>query len=100
MTNELLLKAGAAQKNICDIQDVLYAIEKIKLIDNSRKPYLRFVNALKWKNGNQVREGVAILFDGVSVHGTEIPVDKELLDYLKEYYRKKLKEARAEFETL
>ena len=100
MTNELLLKARVAQKNIFDIQDVLYAIEKIKLIDDNRKPYLRFVNAFKWKNGNQVREGVAILFDGVSVHGTEIPVDKELLDYLKEYYRKKLKEAKAEFETL
>ena len=100
MTNELLLKAKAAQKNIDDIQDTLYAIEKIKLMNNSRNPFLRFVNALKWKNGEQVREGVAILFDGVSVHGTEIPVDNELLDFLKEYYRKKLKEAKAEFETL
>lgn len=100
MTDELLLKAKEAQKNICDIQNVLYAVEKIKLINNSRKPYLRFVNALKWKKGEEVREGVAILFDGVGVHGTEVPVDKELLDLVKEYYRKKLKEAKAEFETL
>lgn len=100
MTDELLLKAKAAQKNICDIQNVLYAIEKIKLTNNNHKPYLRFVNALKWKSGKKVREGVAILFDGVSVHGTEIPVDKEILDCLKEYYRKKLKEAKTEFETL
>ena len=100
MTNELLLNANVIQKNIDDIQATLYAVEKIKLMNNSRKPYLRFVNAFKWKNDKQVREGVAILFDGVSVHGTEIPVDNELLDYLKEYYRKKLKEAKAEFKAL
>lgn len=100
MTDELLLKARAAQKNICDIQDALYAVERIKLMNNSRKPYLRFVNRLKWKKGKEVREGAAILFDGVDMHGTEIPVDNELLDCLKEYYRKKLKEAKTEFETL
>ena len=61
---------------------------------------MRFVNALKWKNDKQVREGIAVLFDGVNIHGTNIPVDNELLDCIKEYYRKKLKEAKAEFETL
>ena len=87
MTNELLLKAKIAQKNIKDIESTLYAIKRIKLIDEEqkerRKPSLRFVNALKQKDGKEVREAKTILFDGI-----------------KDYFEQKLEEAKIESEAL
>lgn len=104
MTSELLLKARIAEKNIDDIQNVLYSIKKIKLIDErqkeNRKPLLRFVNAIKFKEGKEIKEATVILFDGVNTHGTDIPVDDRLLDCIKDYYEQRLKEAKAEFESL
>lgn len=104
MTNELLLKAKIAQKNIEDIESTLYAIKRIKLIDEEqkerRKPSLRFVNALKQKDGKEVREATTILFDGISMHGTDIPTDDSLLDCIKDYFERKLEEAKTEFEAL
>lgn len=104
MTDELLLKAKTAQKNIQDIESTLYAIERIKLIDErhkeSHKPSLRFVNAFKRKDGKEVTEATVILFDGISMHGTDIPIDNSLLDCLKNYFEQKLEEAKIEFEAL
>ena len=104
MTSELLLKARIAEKNIDDIQNVLYSIKKIKLINEQekkgRKPLLRFVNAIKLKEGKETKEATVILFDGVNAHGTDVPVDDRLLDCLKDYYEQKLNEAKMEFASL
>ena len=104
MTEELLQKARTAQKNIQDIRTVLDSIERIKLLDNKNgrryKPYLKFLNMLKRKDGTDIREATVALFDGVSTYGTEIVFDERLLDCLKEHYRQRLEEAKAVLDAM
>ena len=102
MTEELLAQANIAKKNIQDIASVLYSIKKIEISDNRRKykPYLRFLNMSKKKNGKEVQEAAVLLFDGVSLCGTEVPVDNRLLDCLKEHYSERLKEAKAVLDAM
>lgn len=104
MTEKLLEQAKVAQQKIKDIDSVLYAIERIEILGNkhekSYKPYLRFANILKLKDGKEVREATVLLFDGISMYGTEIPVDERLLNCLKEHYRERVDEAKAELDAL
>lgn len=102
MTEELLAQANIAKKNIQDIASVLYSIKKIEIRSDRRryKPYLRFLNMTKNKNSKEVQEATVLLFDGVSLHGTEVPVDNCLLDCLKEHYSERLKEAKAVLDAL
>jgi len=101
MTDKLLLQAQEAQKNIMNINKILNAIQRIKVVDNQqKKPFIRFANILKWKDGKEVKEAAIILFDGINTYGTDVPVDAGLLDCIKEYYEKKLEETQAEFEAL
>ena len=104
MKEELLEQANIAQKNIQDITRVLESIERIKIIDTRVKtnyqPKLRFLNMLKKKNGNEVQEAGVLLFDGVNIYGTELPVDERLLKCLREHYRERLVQAKAAFEAL
>lgn len=104
MTDELLAKAKNAQKNIQDIRSVLYSLECIKIReckhDGNHHPTLRFINMLKRKDGKEVREAAVLLFDGVSIYGTEIPVDDRLLDCLKDHYKERLAEAQTEFDKI
>lgn len=103
MTEELLARAKIAQKNIQDIQSILDSIERIKLSnpnERSYSPRLKFVNILKRKDGKEVREATTLLFDGVSMYGTELPTDEDLLDCLKEHYRKRLSEAKATLDSM
>lgn len=104
MTEEVLAQAKIAQKNIQDINKVLDSIERIKILDGQHerkyKPYLKFLNMLKIKDGKEVREAAVLLFDGVRMYGTEVPVDDRLLDCLKEHYKQRLAEAKAEMDAL
>ena len=102
MTEELLAQALKIQKNIHDINCVLDSIEKIEINGGRRtyKPHLKLFNMLKKKNGKEVREATVLLFDGVSIYGTEIPVDESFLDCLKEYYQSRLTETKAELDSL
>ena len=103
MTEELLEQAKVAQKNIQDIESVLFSIERIQILNKQEKkyqPYLKFVNALKQKNGKEVREAAVYLFEGVNMYGTEVPVDERLLDCLKEHYQERLLEAKAELDAM
>lgn len=104
MTQELLEKANDAQKNIDDINLTLASIKRIKIVDNNNdrnhKPMLRFANILKRKNGKDVREATAILFDGLSMYGTEIPFDDRLLKCLRKHYEERLVEAKAVFDGM
>lgn len=104
MTDEYLSQAKIARENVRNLEDVLEAIEGIKLNDwqdrNRYKPCLRFLNMAKRKNGKEVMEATVLLFDGVSIHGTEVPVDKRLLACLKEHYKKRLSEAKTAFDAM
>ena len=103
MTEELLAKANLAKNNIQDIKNVLNAIERIKIMDpneRNHQPKLRFSNILKIKDGKEVREAAVYLFDGVSLYGTELPVDERLLECLKEHYRERLSEAKAVLDAM
>ena len=98
MTEELLARANAAQNNICDIEKVLNSIERIKILDPNKRnhrPTLRFSNILKLKDGKEAREATVLLFDGINMYGTEVPVDERLLECLKEHYQERLSEAKA-----
>jgi hypothetical protein len=103
MTEDYLEQAKLAQNNIQDIQRVLNSIEKIKILDPSKRnhrPALRFSNILKLKDGKEVREAEVCLFDGISMYGTEVPVDERLLDCLKEHYQERLSEAKAVLDAM
>lgn len=103
MTEELLEQANVAQNNIHDIERVLNAIERIKILDPNKKrhePYLRFFNMLKMKNGKEIREASVCLFDGLGMYGTEVPVDERLLDCLKNHYQERLSEAKAVLDAM
>ena len=103
MTNELLEQAKIAENNINDINKVLNAIERIRILDSSRrdhKPRLRFFNMYKLKDDKEVQEATVYLFDGVNMYGTEVPVDERLLDCLKKHYRERLLEAQAVFDAM
>jgi hypothetical protein len=97
MTEDYLTQAKIVQKNIQDIDDVLCSIKRIEINGNNRKhkPYLKFFNMLKRKNGKDVLEATVLLFDGVGMYGTEVPVDDRLLNCLKEHYQERLMEAKA-----
>ena len=103
MTEELLARANEAQNNIRDIERVLNAIQRIKILDPSKRnhrPALRFSNILKLKDGKEVREAEVCLFDGISMYGTEVPVDERLLECLKEHYQERLSEAKAVLDAM
>lgn len=103
MTEELLEQANAAQNNIRDIEKVLNAIQRIKILDPNKKrhePHLKFFNMFKYKDGKEVKEAAVCLFDGVSMYGTEVPVDERLLECLKEYYQERLSEAKAVLDAM
>lgn len=104
MTEDLLIRAKNAQKNIQDISKVLDSIERIRLLNEqgrtNYKPFLRFLNMFARKDGKEVKEAAVLLFDGISYHGTELLVDERLLNCLKEHYRERLKEAKAEFDAI
>ena len=104
MTEELLEKARTAQKNIQDIRTTLNSIERIKLLGNNNnmryKPYLKFLNMLKRKDGKDVREATVAVFDGLGTYGTEIVFDERLLDCLKEHYQERLEEAKAVLDAM
>jgi hypothetical protein len=102
MTEKLLAQAQDIQNNIQNIDKLLYSIKRIKLREQKgqRKPYLKFVNALKHKNGKEIREATVYLFDGVNMYGTEVPVDERLLNCLEEHYALRLEEAKAEFDAM
>ena len=100
MTREQLANAQAVQKNIQRLEDTLYALKRIKILQSRGAPHLKFVNMLKRKDNKEVREAAALLFDGVNVYGTEIQVDESLLDCLKEHYSKRLEEAKAVLEAM
>ena len=104
MTEEFLEKARIAQKNIQDIRTTLDSIERIKLLGNKKKmrykPYLKFFNMLKQKDGADMREATVALFDGISIYGTEIVFDERLLDCLKEHYRERLEEAKTVLDAM
>lgn len=102
MTNETYKQAEEIQKRIDELTRILYRVEKIKLIrpQEQKKPIIRFTNALKLKDGKEIREATVILFDGISLHGTDIPIDDGLADVIKKYYEQKLEEAKKEFNSL
>lgn len=103
MTEELLAEATRAQNNIQNIKRVLDSIERITLderYERNYRPCLKFSNMLKRKGDKEVREAAVILFNGISMYGTELPVDERLLDCLKEHYRERLEEAKAVLDAL
>lgn len=107
MTDELLNRAKNAQEKIRSIENTLWNIQKIKILESEDvrsktryERFLRFVNVSKRKDGKETKEGRAFLFDGVSLHGTELLVDNALLDCLKEYYEKRLEEAKEAYDAL
>lgn len=103
MTEELLNQANIAQSNIHDIEKVLGAIERIKILNPSKKrhePHLKFFNMFKLKDGKEVKEAAVCLFDGINMYGTEVPVDERLLDCLKEHYQERLSEAKAVLDAM
>ena len=103
MTEDYLEQANIAQNNIRDIEKVLNSIQRIKILDPNKRnhrPALRFSNILKLKDGKEVREAATLLFDGISMYGTEVPVDERLLDCLKEHYQERLSEAKAVLDAM
>ena len=102
MTEELLAQAQIAQQNIRTLDEILNSIKRIKILGDRRsyKPYLKFFNMLKKKNGKEVREATVLLFDGVSMYGTEVPVDDRLLDCLKQHYQERLTEAKTVLDAM
>jgi hypothetical protein len=103
MTEELLAQAKLAENNIKDIKIVLDSIERIKILDpqkRNHKPHLRFSNILKKKDGKDIREATVLLFDGINMYGTEVPVDERLLNCLKEHYQERLSEAKAVLDAI
>ena len=103
MTEDYLEQAKIAQNNIQDIERVLRAIERIKILDPNKRthrPTLRFSNILNFKNGKEVREAATLLFDGISMYGTEVPTDERLLDCLKKHYQERLSEAKAVLDAM
>ena len=66
MTEELLEQANVAQNNIRDIERVLNAIQRIKILDPNKKrhePHLKFFNMFKHKDGKEVKEAAEELFE-------------------------------------
>ena len=100
MKEEILMQARKLQKNIEDIESVLSTIKNIKILNGQYEPFLRFANILKRRDGKEVREASVLLFDGVSHHGTTVPVEKDLLECIKAFYEKKLLDAKKKFEDL
>lgn len=103
MTEELLAQAKLAENNIKNIKIVLDSIERIKILDpqkRNHKPRLRFSNILKKKDGKDIREATVLLFDGINMYGTEVPVDERLLNCLKEHYQERLSEAKAVLDAM
>lgn len=103
MTEELLEQAKLAENNIKDIKRVLDSIERIRILDpqkRNHKPHLRFSNILKKKDGKDIQEAAVLLFDGINMYGTEVPVDERLLNCLKEHYQERLSEAKAVFDAM
>lgn len=105
MTQERLQQAKIAEAHIKEIKEMLYTIKRIKLLDktkmdNNHRPFFRFANLTKKKEGKEVKEASLILFDGINMNGTNIPADDGLLEVVKKYYENKLSEAEANFDAI
>ena len=102
MTDETLAKAKEIQK---DIEFFNNAIGNIKYkmacaADEKKKKkfMLRFINGKK--TGSDNTEARIILFEGDNVYGTDIPVEKELLDIITKYFTEKRDEKKDELKLL
>ena len=104
MTRETYMEAQTLLENISNIERTLSQIERISLIDPNKQKrrgnvLLKLLNLETSANKEEKKAG-AYLFDGISIYGVEIPVDEDLLVVLREYYEKKLADAKAEFANL
>lgn len=108
MTKEIYEQAGAVLEKVKSLQAMVNKLEAISLYnpeksagtvyERTKRVLLRFLNLKRSQNAKE--EAAILLFDGVSIHGTDVPIDDELLPVLRAHFERKLREAEAEFERL
>lgn len=105
MTDETLNKARDIKGEIDKIHNALYGISRRK--ENAERER-RYLSTPKWlwkmrlfnDRSSGEEKARAILFDNSDIHGTDIEVTEEFLDYIKAYFEYKLKEKEQEYRDL
>ncbi len=108
MTDNDLERANELQKEIRNLQDTIYHLDRSieeyerNLQARGKNPILRFVNYFKNLRAEQEgkKEAGIFLFATDSVHGISIPVDCDLIKVINEYFKKKLSLTKTEFQNI
>lgn len=103
MTDEMLRRGEELRDEIAMLKNAV-----ITLNAQLRHPYreskpkkkwkIRFTNAQK-KCGEPKRAAI-YLFNGIDIHGLDIPVEEGLVETIRDYFQKCLMRAQAEFDSL
>ena len=103
MITELLSRCVALQEEITRLKDTVMTLNA-----NLKNPYgkngqkkkwmLRFTNAQK-KYGEPKRAAI-YLFDGIDIHGLDIPVEEGLVEVIRDYFQNRLVDAQTEFDQI
>lgn len=101
MTEEILEKGKELIRKIDYIDMVLSPLGSYCKVDSQKekfKPCLRIRN--RREIGTDKLQAACILFNGIDTHGIDIPVDKDFVNFLYDYFTKKKAELLAEFKDL
>lgn len=106
MTVSTVKKAKEILSQIDALRDTIYSLKvrieyEPKAGQTTKKWIMRLKNFIDCKSGKEEPEQAKIIiFNGISPYGVYIPVDEDLINYLKEFFVKKLEEKQREFDEL
>lgn len=104
MTEKMLEKGNKLLEEIKKLNDTVYTLEStINYIPKPSQPKkswkLRFTNRKQDGIGEPEHAGI-FLFNGISVHGIDVPIDEDVVMSIKEILKKKVESKQLEFEKL
>lgn len=98
MTNATFDKAKTLTNEIDTLEKTVCALSAS--LSKSENWMMNLSNRVKRFSKRDGAEASAILLDGLDKYGVDLPVDKGLIEILKDYFEKQLSEKRKEFESL
>jgi hypothetical protein len=103
MNVEILEKAKEINAEIEKIKTAIDNISYHHKRADKNQPYKKYnwmIRVFNKKTENGATEAKMFLFDNNDIHGSDIPIDEELLIVIKEYFESKLKEKEQQFNEL